>query len=753
MIKSVKLSNWKSHAKTELAFKPGVNILVGQMGAGKSSIIQSIVYALFGSLPQVKSRDVKISELISRGQSESSVEVEIDSYKIKRSIDRKKGSTDAVVRKGENLVAGPSPNQTNAYIAEFLKVDEDTFLRTVYAQQNEIDLFLRYGPGERKKRIDELMKLDKFETARKNCGKLVNQLKSQIEDKQKILAGTDSGAINKSLKELKEEISSIEKQKTKIKFNLEAASKQLHSSEAEVKRLRSIKEELSKLKERQSMSEEQKRELEHKLANAKLSGTKGELENKLLNIRDQINKSQKDKSSKRNDLEISESERSKIDQQIAVFTSNSLEINKKLSRLESIKQNLERITTIKPNLETDTKILKIKLEDYKQERQKAIANRENEEEHLRQLKSAVGTCPVCDAELAFEKKGEIVSRKEKRIFELTSQAEELQKTISEKQSELEILEEILGKKKELQKDLSERETLRKELENSAKEKEELIKKQRSFIDKINKTKNEIADIESKVNSLNEEYNLLSEQKSLYEAKDKVNELTLKIVDINSKIATISFQPEMLNSAEMAYSSALKHKSDIESQSKHVDLLVNEKKKRSKDLDDQIKRLEKLSAEIDSASRDIEFLTRFGNALVRTQEVLRKELVLAVNEVMSGLWSDMYPYEKWGRLRLLASESDYVLEIQAPDEDWISVAGFASGGERMIACLAMRIAFAKVLAPSISLLFLDEPTHNLDSRAIDSFIEMVQGKLANYLDQVFIVTHEEKLAEAGNLIRM
>jgi len=122
--------------------------------------------------------------------------------------------------------------------------------------------------------------------------------------------------------------------------------------------------------------------------------------------------------------------------------------------------------------------------------------------------------------------------------------------------------------------------------------------------------------------------------------------------------------------------------------------------------------------------------------------------------MSSTWLEIYPYEKWSGVRLAVRENDYTLELKEAEKSWVSVAGFASGGERMLASLAVRIAFARVLAPSLSLLILDEPTHNLDEKAVQTFIEVIHEKVADFLDQIFIVTHEESLAESGgNVIRL
>ena len=48
MIKSIELVDFLSHSDTKLEFKDGVTIFVGDNGAGKSSVIDAITYALFG---------------------------------------------------------------------------------------------------------------------------------------------------------------------------------------------------------------------------------------------------------------------------------------------------------------------------------------------------------------------------------------------------------------------------------------------------------------------------------------------------------------------------------------------------------------------------------------------------------------------------------------------------------------------------------------------------------------------------------
>ena len=127
------------------------------------------------------------------------------------------------------------------------------------------------------------------------------------------------------------------------------------------------------------------------------------------------------------------------------------------------------------------------------------------------------------------------------------------------------------------------------------------------------------------------------------------------------------------------------------------------------------------------------------------------MLLAVNEVMSNTWMQIYPYDTWSGLRISTINNDYTIQLKESEGDWINVSGFASGGERMLASLAVKISFARVLAPNLNMLILDEPTHNLDETAVRNFISVLNEKIIEHLDQLFIITHDERLAESASKV--
>lgn len=123
--------------------------------------------------------------------------------------------------------------------------------------------------------------------------------------------------------------------------------------------------------------------------------------------------------------------------------------------------------------------------------------------------------------------------------------------------------------------------------------------------------------------------------------------------------------------------------------------------------------------------------------------------------MNQLWNTLYPYQDFTGIKLSIDEGDYVLQLQTQSREWVNVEGVVSGGERAIACLALRIAFALVLAPQLRIAILDEPTHNLDSKALSELAITLRERVGEFLDQVFIISHNPEIEDAitGNAYRL
>ena len=86
MITSIELGDFLSHSETKLEFENGVTVFVGHNGAGKSSIIDALTFALFGQHTR-KSNKGLIKRGFTQGFSKVEFKVNEKQYQAVRKID------------------------------------------------------------------------------------------------------------------------------------------------------------------------------------------------------------------------------------------------------------------------------------------------------------------------------------------------------------------------------------------------------------------------------------------------------------------------------------------------------------------------------------------------------------------------------------------------------------------------------------------------------------------------------------------
>ncbi len=313
-------------------------------------------------------------------------------------------------------------------------------------------------------------------------------------------------------------------------------------------------------------------------------------------------------------------------------------------------------------------------------------------------------CPTCEQEIGKPKKRELVDTrklKEEKLRDQASQeagkAEESGKTIQE-------LEEKLGQR------IEEREGLRTSLkdigflEGLSKRKEEYSKRREKLVRRV-------AGLESGLAGKD----LARLRESLRQASSEESGLRARL---EGAVQRIRDREEMLRELRT-----------------REDMLV------------------KYSQESSMDQEILEKLKRFTEAVRLTQDQLREEFLKTVNQTMARIWGQLYPYGDFTGIRL-AIDKDYVLQLREPS-GWVSVEGMASGGERSMAALALRVAFSMAFIPNLRWLILDEPTHNLDMKAIDFLTETLRERISNFAEQVFLITHDERVSEGveGKLYRL
>ena len=404
MIDKVKLTNWRVHKELEIDFSKGSNIIVGQMGSGKTSILQAITFGLFGTFSELKKRDLKISDLINKSTKDNFSEIELhlrDAFNNKLTITRRIESnknSEAIVKDNTGkLVAGPNPTSANFYISDKLKLDEELFLRTVYSLQNEADILLRLSPAERKRQIDELMNLHKFETARKNSVSLRNKINERRKNLTEFVEKENKVDIRTNIDRLVKELGDIKGKNTELSNELKIVLKDETQFKAELDSLRKTHSELSQLANSKKSIESELSEIKIKIAgkNVKLTG-------------EQISGTLKEYESKKASLASSKSEliskKEKIDKQLigleksASIDENKVqELTKKISEINELRQKLSAMEAKHKFTELSEKIATAKAQDKELDNQyrENVAEMNNLRKHIQELETVSDLCPVC----------------------------------------------------------------------------------------------------------------------------------------------------------------------------------------------------------------------------------------------------------------------------------------------------------------------------------------------------------------------
>jgi DNA repair protein SbcC/Rad50 len=156
--------------RTEIDFSDAdLFVLSGPTGAGKSSVIDGMTFALFGTIPRLDDRR-SVAPVISALADQARVSFEFsingDLYTAVRSVRRTKsgGATtpEARLQRGEEVVASGA-DEVTAAVSDLLGLGFDHFTKAVVLPQGAFADFLTDRPGDRQALLRALLELGLFE--------------------------------------------------------------------------------------------------------------------------------------------------------------------------------------------------------------------------------------------------------------------------------------------------------------------------------------------------------------------------------------------------------------------------------------------------------------------------------------------------------------------------------------------------------------------------------------------------------------
>lgn len=490
VLKSVILKNIRAHEFFE--FEPeleGITAIGGDNGAGKSTIVDSCAWSLYGTRPSgLKNKDlirdgvdpkdqaVKVTVHILNGGMELVVE---------RKILNKQGATECNVwgksADGElKHLAGPGVSHVEKFLRNELGLNEKGFLTSVLIQQKQVDQIVAASPRERGAVIEELTGITSITQAISKTNENVRFLEKslsafKVDDVEEIEEKVASQA--EVCEQLQEKEDEIMERFGEIKQSYEIQKELLDMKHEGVERRRGFEGQLSTLEDR---IEYIKRQIERD----KLEIGKDVEEVDTASKRKEVEDARNDVYNLRSKAKVLSAEingiKSDIDK-IPDVIDNGLE--------DSIKDNEENINNLKNNID-----------GFKETNITILSEMRSANESLKHLDGEKQNCPICKSTINDPAK--FVSDIKEQIEKLRQQEKENNELIKNAEREIRELELEIARAQE-------------DLVNIDK-KEKLVNKLGELTLGYDELAKELSVLEDNFIKLEKEYNELMEKKSAYE---------------------------------------------------------------------------------------------------------------------------------------------------------------------------------------------------------------------------------------------
>jgi len=385
ILKNLQLRGIRSWEEGEIAFEEGFTAIVGPKGAGKSSIITAVEFALFGDeafrdYDGLMREDARSSEavlqvedqgkglVITRGLVRTGDRISQDPERLRLGVD---GAVQTVSKAGD----------LNRDVKAFLRVDDKLLEHTCLARQEELKQLLNMDARSRKEVVDSLLGFDSFEAAWKGLGEIIRDREGYLRRLREEAAKYDLELLSKSYEENLGQIEDLKRRNRKVRERHEFEREKLEFVGLELK---AFDRDARWYYEAKKEIEEKRRRLAEGVARAE--GFKGKI------------------SSLKQSLEDMEEEEKQLEGQIGGLWADLAKIGYDEERtMPSLKKSLETLN--KTILEASNAIsVDEKMTEDEQSKESALSDRE--------------ACPYCGQPLASHEAKRFRQERQKHVANL-----------------------------------------------------------------------------------------------------------------------------------------------------------------------------------------------------------------------------------------------------------------------------------------------------------------------------------------------
>ena len=780
----IELRNYRKFEHVKIELPDGIVGIIGDNGVGKSTLVESVAWALFGNQKDiVRAGKESIRRDNAKSNEPTSVRLEFayagDEYVVTREMSGKALTIDAsLLVNGKSMARGSK--EVSSYTEKKLGMDYKSFFISVFAKQKDLAAMSSLTDSERRMTVLRMLGIDRLDEIIERVSKTERLERDKVDSARLTLRDDDGRPRKDALIEKRRKLTQDQTAAAKDIQTLreeQAASRQKEKeieqrSSETTKKLKDLREVNGKIQLDQNRLSSGRKNLEQIDKDLMEAEKARESIAKLDNLNGQIEE-EKEKQEKllaakadheqllrlNEDLKSIDLEIASIDKEIA---KRSEEIKKNSELAESAQKNSAELEKTQKGI-AESRDRQSELREHIRSLNETI---KTDDEHLKDIDQLGpdGVCPTCERPLR-EHHGKLkmklsasIQKSRGALADLESSIKECETKLTEQTRESEMLKkrsDALAKKERYAAQLEREEEL------AERSKRDLEAKQKALQSKIEKgepakfDQNELKETNDKLIEFNKQRDVLMELVSL--AK-KVPELRRSFDTVKGEIQRLekSIEENRIDPVEIEI---------LETTMGELDRTRISLRKRSDDLYESIlaltKKKEGFDAEIVAVDKDIGTLESTIRKLADMEKDLsystklhelmmdfKLHLVARIIPMLSDIASTLLSQLTEGRYSSLTLDDGYNIYIEDGGERYI-LERF-SGGESDLANLCLRLAISRVIAErtgteGIDLLVLDEIFGSQDASRKRNLMTSFNA-LSKQFRQIFLITHIDDIRE-------
>ena len=754
---TLKLINFKTYQNSNFTFTPGHNVILGENGAGKSSIFEAITYSLFGCVP-----GKTIASLIRHDKNRMEVTLDFsindESFTVERIATRSSSSALLTEKHGKRIAE--KAKAVNEEIGKKIGVGQRVFSNVVYIPQGQISAIASERPSERRELFDKILGYhlykktsDRLRVIEKSTEQSISAINERLRDMNEGIQKKESIEID--LEVLENEMVSLQKDLVELEPKLKNNSDIFEKMNNEREKIDQIKERIrtreNEIQKRQESLIDINKALKNSLKKPIPDETKGvldlkkEMELQLNHLEMTIEK-----------IEKKVEKGKKIESILNELNKQRKDLLNQISDIESKKKTITS-TTLDQTEKEKSECLKLikKRQEHLTEVQSTVTSLKSQKMKEKELLKIIKTtkkrnCPLCGQKIDDSHIKKIAKEKEKIISELNNQGKSLTKEKQKLKEELIKLESKLVK-------LEEEEKRQIKMVENLKSLEEQTEDIQTRLDKIS---GEIENKETDFDYLELEENIkvfsqqkedqrvmlrtiprletiINDREALEQAIGQKNET---IVDLKSLSAEFNEKTylNLKRKVEKLKAKKIEKETQIKTITKQQ---IPDKRKQLREIGQKERKYREVQNELKISTKKLDTIGLVRGFAKDIVPLLRRQHVRAISEYSSEIFSYLMNNEEYEGIEIT---DDYVLQILQSGKKYDLI--ILSGGEQVIACLAIRLAIARLLANQ-DIMLLDEPTVMLDAYRRKELVEVFDR--TKPVRQTIIVTHDTEFERVAD----